>query len=389
MNRTSAKVLIVGVVLMLGSSSIGTVSAQRVLGQRVLAVVEDGNVAAAAVEADVLAYWTAERLAAARPVDLRADLNTFAAEPLEPATGAIVSTEGAAPALAVAPNNQNFLLNPATVPAYQEEALAGEDEPGAYGTSQLRYSNTRNVPFAASTDNAYPHRTIGKWFFTQPGVGNFVCSASVIRNRIVVTAGHCLHPGNGNPASWYTNRIFVPSYRNGAAPFGSWTARACVVTTTWFTGGGGVPNAADYGMCELNDRGGVRIGTLTGWLGWITLSLARNHAHTFGYPANLDSGLYMNQNSAGAGPFNGNNTYIYGSPQRGGVSGGPYVQNYGIAPTCSSGCSPSLAGRNQVIAVASYISTSTLPHYLGASVPDSRWVAVFNAVCALRAGNCA
>jgi hypothetical protein len=183
-------------------------------------------------------------------------------------------------------------------------------------------------------------------------------------------------------------RRFVPSYRNGAAPFGVWTPRACGVTGTWFNGGGGVPNAADYGMCEMNDRLGTRIGLITGRLGWITLSLARNHAHIFGYPSNLDSALYQNQNSSGAGPFNGNNTYIYGSPQRFGVSGGPYIQNYGLSPTCSSGCTASLSGRNQVIGIASYIASSVSPKYVGSSVPDSRWVSLWNLVCGLRAGNC-
>ena len=395
MNGTSAKLLVAGVILAVsGSNSIGTVSAQLAQGQaqsqRAVVVSEAVSAGELQAAAEVAAYWTPERLATARPVDLRADLNELASEPLEAATGAVVSAEGARPAIAVAPNNGNFLLNPATVPAYEEEGVtSGEDEPGAYGTSLRRYSNTRNVPFAASTDNAYPHRTIGKWFFTRPGVGNFVCSASVIQRRIVATAGHCLHPGNGNPNSWYINRVFVPSYRTGAAPFGLWTANRCSVTATWFNGGGGVPNAADYGMCDMNDRLGSRIGIITGWLGWRTLSLASNHAHIFGYPGNLDNGLYMNQNSAGAGPFNGNNTYIYGSPQRGGVSGGPYIQNYGIAPACSSGCTASLAGRNQVIGVASYIPVSTFPHYVGASVLDSRWVAVWNAVCAFRAGNCA
>ena len=163
--------------------------------------------------------WTPERLASARVVDLRAGLTpleveSFAAEPS-------VATEGARPTVAVIPNNRNLLLNPSTVPAYEEETMAGEEiQPAAYGTSGLRYTNSRNVPFAASTDNALPYRTIGKWFFTKPGAGNFVCSASVIGRRIVVTAGHCLHSGNGSGTGWFSNFLFVPSYRAGAAPFG-------------------------------------------------------------------------------------------------------------------------------------------------------------------------
>jgi V8-like Glu-specific endopeptidase len=387
MQRKSVHLAVVVALIVIASGGpTGTVNAQRGQG---LVVVENTNAVALQSAAQTREYWTPERLASARPVDLRAGLTPAEADALAAAAGPQVATVGAPPAGIVQPNNYRILLNPYMVPGYEEETSdAEENVPGAYGTSGLRYSNTRNVPFSATTDNAYPHRTIGKWFFSSPSGGNFVCSASVIRHRIVVTAGHCLHNGNGSANGWYTNFLFIPAYRAGAAPFGAWTRFRCAVTATWFNGGGTVPNAADYGMCDMNNRNGNRIGTVTGYLGWITNSLARNHAHIFGYPCNLDSCNYMNQTTAGAGPANGNNTIIYGSNQRGGVSGGPFIQNFGSAPSCSSGCTASLAGRNQVIGVASYISTSTSPHYLGASIPDNRWVTLYNTVCAFRAGNC-
>ena len=393
MNFRALKVLVVTIIVVLvGTPWNGNVKAQRGqgAGNAQSAVVQEPiNGPAAQSAAEVLAYWTPENLASAQQVDLRGALDAFAVEPAASAE-ASVSMNGAAPTVAMQPNNTNLLLDPSTVPAYQDQAAAlgeGED-PAAYGTSNLPYSNSRNVPFAASTDNTYPYRTIGKWFFTKPGIGNFQCSASVIRHRIVVTAGHCLHSGNGSATGWFTNFLFVPAYRNGAAPFGTWTRFRCAVTTTWFNGGGGVPNAADYGMCDMNDRNGVRIGSALGFLGWQTGALALNHVHIFGYPGNLDNGVYMNQTSAGGGRFNGNNTYIYGSNQRQGVSGGPYIQNFGLAPTCSVGCSATLNGRLQVVGIASYLNTSTSPHYSGSSLPDSRWVSVYNLVCSFRAGNC-
>jgi V8-like Glu-specific endopeptidase len=381
--RVKLFVVVVALLAISSGGSIGIVTAQ---GGQGTVVRENINTSAAQPAAQVREYWTPERLASARPVDLRAGLTPSEADAFAAFAGPSVGTNGAPPAVAAVPNTRAFLLNPNAVQGYDEEQA--EDVPGAYGTSGLRYSNTRNVPFTAATDNAYPHRTIGKWFFSAPGGGNFVCSASVIRHRIVVTAGHCLHNGNGSSTGWYTNFLFVPSYRAGAAPYGSWTRYRCAVTATWFNGGGTVPNAADYGMCNMNDRSGLRIGAVTGYLGWITNSLARNHAHIFGYPCNLDSCSYMNQTTAGAGPANGNNTYIYGSNQRGGVSGGPFIQNFGLAPSCTSGCTASSNGRNQVIGIASYISTSTSPHYLGSSVPDNRWVNLYNAVCAFRANSC-
>jgi len=62
------------------------------------------------------------------------------------------------------------------------------------------------------------------------------------------------------------------------------------VTGTWATGNGGVPNAADYGMLELvdNNVSGVltKIGSITGYLGYQTLSLMPNHTNMLGYPCN-------------------------------------------------------------------------------------------------------
>jgi hypothetical protein len=107
-----------------------------------------------------------------------------------------------------------------------------------------------------------------------------------------------------------------------------------------------------------------------------------------GYPCNLDGCNIMHQVSAGSGPANGNNTVIYGSDARGGSSGGPWIQNFGENAVCSSGCSANSAGRLQVTAVTSYGPVATTPLYQGASIPDSRWVAVYNAVCAHRVGNC-
>src|SRR6185295_7562612 len=130
------------------------------------------------------------------------------------------------------------------------------------------------VPAAA--DLAYPYSTVGKLFFTIPGQGNFYCSAAVLRPRVVLTAAQCIHSGTSNPG-FFTNFQFVPAYRNGSAPFGTWTWNYVAVSTTWSTGGGHLPNAADYGMIEMKDQtinGSVRkIGDVVGFLGYQTLRL--------------------------------------------------------------------------------------------------------------------
>lgn len=73
----------------------------------------------------------------------------------------------------------------------------------------------------------------GKVFFSDSGV-NYVCSGTAIAGDIVWTAGHCVNEG---PGVYYTNFMFVPAYRDGAAPYGKFTATSLSTTDSWRLGG--------------------------------------------------------------------------------------------------------------------------------------------------------
>jgi V8-like Glu-specific endopeptidase len=326
-------------------------------------------------------YWTAERMASAKQETLVPAY--YPASQDANVTGTPSQSAAWAPSAAPAMSPVQF-YNPNDVKATDDVEVATGSE--KFGTQNARFSSTRLVPQTA--DTVYPHRVIGKLFFTKPGIGNFVCSAALVQRRVIATAGHCVHRGSGGAAGFYTNFSFVPALRSGVGPWGAYGWAYVAVTTTWATGAGAVPNAADYAMIELTDHSGVRAGALLGYLGWITLSLSGNHANLMGYPCNLDNCNLMHQVTAGAYSNAANNTVIYGSDMRGGSSGGPWIQNFGLLATCTAGCGGSLTGLNQVIAVTSYGPIATTPLYEGASIPDSRWVAVYNAICAHRAGNC-
>jgi V8-like Glu-specific endopeptidase len=64
-----------------------------------------------------------------------------------------------------------------------------------------------------------------------------VCSASIVTSKsksLVATSGHCIHdPRTG---VWATNILFIPGDRNGAAPYGRWTASRIWVTREFYTG---------------------------------------------------------------------------------------------------------------------------------------------------------
>ena len=333
--------------------------------------------------AETLAYWTADRMANAQPMLPLADPRAVAPEAAAQGSGTSVSLPGKRPTVTAGADSAARLYDPAQV-RIQPEA-SGVD-PQAVGSFGAFYTSARvNQP---ALETIYPNRTVGKLFFTGNTGGSFVCSASVLRQRIVLTAGHCVHKGSGGTGGFHRNFLFVPALRDGAAPLGTFTPRRVGTTSQWAVSNGVVPNAADFGMFEMNDRGTTRIGSITGFLGFRTISLSRNHTTKLGYPCNIDACQKMQQITSQHFRNTSPNNVEYGSNARGGSSGGPWVQNFGIQGT---GGVPSSLGLNQVVGVTSYGYVSTAPQVQGSSIPDSRaggFISLLNTMCAGRAGNC-
>lgn len=254
------------------------------------------------------------------------------------------------------------------------------------GFRRAYFSSQSLVPVEA--DRAYPYSAIGRLFFRIPGKGNFACSGSVISPRLVLTAGHCVHSGSGDENGWYTDFEFVPAYRDGVAPFSTWTGTAAFTTTPWYNGKDRVPNAADYAVIEIQDQtiDGVsrKIGEVVGYLGYQTDRLIPNHAHLLGYPVAFDDGERMHQVTAKSFRKSSENTVLYGSDMTEGSSGGPWIMNFG--PTAGGQAGLAEPARNQVIGVTSY-GFESIP-VEGSSTLDDNFVATLNSACAHREGNC-
>lgn len=248
--------------------------------------------------------------------------------------------------------------------------------PNAVGTQGLQFTSSRVDPSA--TDTTYPFRTVGKLWFTDPSGAWFVCSGSMIKPGIVATAGHCVASGSGQ---WYSNFQFIPSYRNGSAPYGTWTSWASATTTgTWFSGGGGVPNAGDYALIVFNrNASGYRIGDYTGWLGWQYPSLVGKHVTVLGYPQNLDSGAIKHRVDAQT-TSGSNSTGLWGSDMRGGSSGGPVVLNFRVDYSASSSA-PQDDGSNRLVSVVSYGPVAEGPMYQGGTIFSSTFQTLLNNMC--------
>lgn len=338
-------------------------------------------------------FWTAERFKAAKPLPLPApNPDAVREDTMRAASPAKVeSSDGRPPSsqAEVAPQQLH-----APLPFGPRSSMALDIEPQANGTFATPYTSTRVFPLhigpsaKLSADRTYPNVTVGKLFFSIGDIP-YVCSASVIQRRVVATAGHCVH--SGTASGFHSNWVFVPAFRDGTAPLLQWHWRYVITTAAWAGGGGGVPNAADYAMIEFGDQpttsGGplVKLGNVTGWLGWQTSSLAANHTSKLGYPCNLDSCQKMQNVTSTNYRATAPNNIEYGSDARGGSSGGPWVQNFAVLSV--GGGTGSNTGQNRVVGITSYGYISEDPKVQGSSILDSRWTQIWNTICA-RVGNC-
>jgi V8-like Glu-specific endopeptidase len=270
----------------------------------------------------------------------------------------------------------------------------------AYGSANLDFTRSRITPQTANKQP--PYKGAGKLFFTEPGIGDFQCSASIIGNRLIVTAGHCMYGSGG----YYTNWTFIPGYDGSAAtlalqrPYGTWNWAAAVVPGNYQSSSGTVVNNYDFGIIQLADQS-FSGGAPKTVFGKVAFKFSTAVGHLFdtmvtmlGYPCNFDSCNIQQRNDSsdhrGSGVASGQNgatAYEYGSDMTGGSSGGPWVENLGN-PASAAPTGIGFNVRNTVVAVTSYGYTDPNVRILGASQFNSDYTSIQNTMCAFTAGNC-
>jgi len=216
----------------------------------------------ATIQQDLRAYWTSARMQAALPADQ-------------------------APSPAAAKAAQKTAIAKGSKP--QPAGPVGKVAPQAPLTSspaQKSVSRLKSLAYLPGYPYySFPARTAGKVFFTNATNGkNYVCSGTIVNSEgkdVVWTAGHCVHGGAGG--TWHRNWVFVPSYQNGWAPYGYWTARQLWSMSNWINNS---DSASDMGAAVMNTNfGGWRIVDYLGGQG-ITWNQSKYITVTsFGYPA--------------------------------------------------------------------------------------------------------
>ncbi len=268
--------------------------------------------------------WTAAEMKAAIPypmADLAADEAAYEADALAGPDGPAGSMPGARP-------GGKLLSDAAELGA---EELGGVTPLGFSYPAPFTRFNVQKV----SAYTRYPFRTVGKLFFKQYGT-SYVCSASVIGPRGIVTAGHCVHAGNGLSTGWSTNVVFVPAYRNGAAPYGQWSVPVLRTFTDWFNNGDNGDFDHDWGAGAITQiKNGKNIGQTVGYLGYAWNQSRNQDWWLLGYPqASPFTGKYMVLCTAAYAynsPFysGGPAPVTVGCDATGGTSGGPWIMKFG------------------------------------------------------------
>jgi hypothetical protein len=212
--------------------------------------------AKATTQQDLSAYWTADRMRNAIDADS------------QPVLGAQASKIKAA----------QSTKSTATGPV-------GKFAPQQAATSSPALTAPRNLAYLPGyAYYSFPARTAGKVFFTNSvNHLNYVCSGTIVNSEgkdVVWTAGHCVHGGQGG--LFHSNWVFVPSYQNGWAPYGTWSARQLWTMNSWMSSS---DYASDMGAAVMNTNfGGWRIVDYLGGQG-ITWNQSKNITVTsFGYP---------------------------------------------------------------------------------------------------------
>jgi hypothetical protein len=296
--------------------------------------------AAAAQAAAIAEYWTPENMRSAKPYPMPA--RYVSPDQLQPAAAGLPpGPPGAQPGYNPKDPNSTPNSAPLTFDALEDLALsrsmAGAD---SVAPATAGYPSAHTTWEYQGAYRVYPVSPIGKLFFTQGG-GNWVCSASLIGYRHVVTAGHCVHSGNNSGTGWSTNVMFCPSYdssQGGVNPVtGCWTTNDVFTTTAWYSSSGEAD--ADLGMAVYGNVGTIinnYPGSALGYLGYGWNWGIGQHENMFGYPS---ADRPANDHNEFA-DFNGGKIYATGAEEAGYTfNWGSYPDSKVLGTTQTPGCS--------------------------------------------------
>ena len=274
------------------------------------------------------------------------------------------------------PSQESFL------PGFTPRSGGGTENYGRGNRDTIFQFTDAKVP--ADIVTAYPYRAAGYFSFKASDGNWYWCTASLIANSILVTAGHCVHDGGNREKGWIRQGFFYPARSGDRRPYGRARVREVFTTDGWYAKGQ-LDRGTDVGLAVLDTRSGTgrEIGRDTGTLAFCYRNCLSAFAFLsgLGYPKNYYGGRQMTVGHHLAA--SDRRDFAFGSGMQGGSSGGPQVANLGSLAS-DSGRAPE---RNVVFAVTSWGYTDRSLMIQGASPlsgPDNGngFRRMFNEACA-------
>jgi len=153
-----------------------------------------------------------------------------------------------------------------------EEAISDSGvEPQENGTSNHPFTTSRVDTTATNAiSKLYPNSAAGKLYF-KIGTASYVCSASLIKKGLIVTAAHCVADFKNHV--FYSGWQFIPALWSTTKPFGTWNWAEARVIPSYKAGTdpctvAGVVCKNDVAVITLAAQNGAYPGTNTGWFGY-------------------------------------------------------------------------------------------------------------------------
>ena len=182
--------------------------------------------------------------------------------------------------------------------------------------------------------------TTGKVFFRENGT-RYTCSASAVasdNDNLVLTAGHCVHGGDGG--GFVTDWEFIPGWTGpyDARPIGTWTATDLFTTSAWSESGdfvddagfavvyGGSSTSLESALANAPDS---TTGTQPPTVDFTSTPVDGNGYTSFGYPAAKKYNGNVLTYCAGVVnvEWDGPGTMALPCNMTGGSSGGPWYKS--------------------------------------------------------------
>lgn len=244
----------------------------------------------------------------------------------------------------------------------------------AYGSAGAPFTTSRVDMAGLQLSKTEYFRRAGRLFF-KVGADTGVCSASLIKPGVVVTAAHCVAEfGSG---TGYNSFQYVPAYYKGQAPYGTWSVSNAYVMNSYLNGTAdcaqaGIVCTNDIAVLKLAPQSGKYAGHYTGWFGYAWNGYGEVEGETqitqLGYPVSHDGGEMMQRTDAAGKVYAefSDNTLI-GSRQTGGSSGGPWLVNFGEVAKLQGTTVGNAGKANVVVGTTSWGPTDPALKFMGAS----------------------